>query len=604
MLHHVNRTVWLLLILLLRVGVTAQDRPFIPPIERHRFELVPVGNDWYSPAIPVRLGPSAPFLAAGHSWERRAGDRFTIHVRIATDGVTWEEWVPVVVDHDTLDTESAGGLTFIDPRARYLQYHLRSEADPLPDLIRVDLVNPGTTPDQLQSAYRRRMVEGPTENLHLRVGAPPRPPVVTRTEWGCPDGQVTSRPPVSYTTVTHLIVHHTVNNNSSADWAAVVRSIWNFHFYDRGYIDIGYNYLIDPNGVIYEGRSGGDNVLGAHFSGVNGGTMGIAMLGTFTAASPSSAAMESLRKLLAWKAAQRNLTPYRASLHTTSGMMLPIISGHRDGPGATECPGEALYRLLPRLRAEVHNQVNGAGYVAAVSAASYSTEAVAPGSIVAAFGLNLAATSSSATDVPLPERLAGTAVRIIDRLNREFTAPLFHVSPGQVNLLLPEGLAAGHATILIDNGIDNGPGGQVAAGSLRIETVAPGIFTANSDGQGTPAALLLRVRPDGEAGYEPVSLYDPLTGQQSPRRITFGPPSEQLFLVLFGTGLRGLSSAENVTAQLEDQQLPIKFLGPAPGLIGVDQVNVPLPPNLAGRGASPLGLLVDGKASNQVLLLF
>jgi len=324
------------------------------------------------------------------------------------------------------------------------------------------------------------------------------------------------------------------------------------------------------------------------------------MLGTFSVSSPSPAALDSLRKLLAWKSGQRNLVPYRAALHATSGMMLQIISGHRDRPGATECPGETLYGLLPRLRAEVSNQMNGVSYVAAVSAASYSAEAVAPDSIVAAFGLNLAAASSSASEVPLPERLAGTAVRIIDRLNREFVAPLFHASPGQVNLLLPEGLAAGSATILLDNG----PGGQIAAGSLRIETIAPGIFTANSDGQGTPAALLLRVSPDGEAAYEPVSAYDTLTGLHSPRRIIFGPPSESLFLVLFGTGMRRFSSTENVSVQLGDQQLPVKFLGPAPRLVGVEQANVSLPPNLAGRGSLPLRLLVDGKTSNQVILLF
>ena len=121
-----------------------------------------------------------------------------------------------------------------------------------------------------------------------------KPAVVSRTSWGCPDGQGSGWTP-QYTTVTHLIVHHSATANTSSDWAATVRSIWNFHTNDRGWGDVGYNYLIDPNGVIYEGRAGGDNVIGAHFSCQNGGTMGVCMLGTFTSVSPTAAALSSLQ---------------------------------------------------------------------------------------------------------------------------------------------------------------------------------------------------------------------------------------------------------------------------------------------------------------------
>src|SRR5262245_44507247 len=125
----------------------------------------------------------------------------------------------------------------------------------------------------------------------------PKPPVVTRTEWGCPDGQTTTHGTLSYATVTHLIVHHTAMGNEApnSDWPAIVRSIWNFHVFERGWADIGYNYLIDPDGVIYEGRAGGDDVVGAHFSGVNAGTVGVAMLGAFTSAPPTSQALNSLK---------------------------------------------------------------------------------------------------------------------------------------------------------------------------------------------------------------------------------------------------------------------------------------------------------------------
>src|SRR5437016_1926200 len=79
--------------------------------------------------------------------------------------------------------------------------------------------------------------------------------------------------------------------NAATDWAAVVRSIWVLHVQGNGWNDIGYNYLIDPNGVLYEGRGGGDGVMGAHFSCVNSGTMGVALLGTFSVVPAPAAAL-------------------------------------------------------------------------------------------------------------------------------------------------------------------------------------------------------------------------------------------------------------------------------------------------------------------------
>lgn len=585
----------------------AQDRPAIPPVERWRFQLLPVSTDWTSPVIAVEIDltvSSPPFLVVGHSWSAASPAALRLRFRASADGRTWGSWRPIDIDPDTLEPASAGGMILIAAGTRYLQYHLVTHADQPLVPIEVDLLNPGATPEVIRDGYRKRMAEPATADPFHQAAMIPRPPVITRTEWGCPDGQGTSRPPVSYTTVTHLIVHHTVNDNRSSDWAAVVRAIWNFHFYDRGYIDIGYNYLIDPDGVIYEGRSGGDNVQGAHFSGVNGGTMGVALLGTFTNVAPTAKALESLRRLLAWKADQRGLTPYLAILHAASRMELPVIAGHRDGPGATECPGETLYGLLPRLRAEVHNQRVGAQYVTVASAASYATSSAAPDSIVAAFGQDLAPGVAAANSLPLPEVLGGVTVRLVDRLQRQFTVPLFYVSPAQVNLLLPSGLADGPATILVDNGIQ-GPDG--AAGSLEIRRSAPALFTANANGAGVPAALILRVRADQSITYEPVSRFDIGSARYVPESIRFGPDSEQLYLVAFGTGMRHLdpmSPAPGVTATLGELDLPVAFLGPAPGYAGLDQVNLALPRVLAGRGELQLELTVDGRRTNRVVLDF
>lgn len=201
-----------------------------------------------------------------------------------------------------------------------------------------------------------------------------KPAVVSRTSWGCPDGQGSGWTP-QYTTVSHLIVHHSATANTSSDWAETVRGIWNFHTNDRGWGDVGYNYLIDPNGVIYEGRAGGDNVIGAHFSCQNGGTMGVCMLGTFTSASPTAAALSSLKRLLAWKAEQRGIDPLGSAYHAGTRLTLPRISGHRHGNPAvpdyacttTSCPGDNLYGQLQAIRTDVANLINSGGGVPLVA---------------------------------------------------------------------------------------------------------------------------------------------------------------------------------------------------------------------------------------------
>jgi hypothetical protein len=149
-----------------------------------------------------------------------------------------------------------------------------------------------------------------------------------------------------------------------------VRSIWSYHTYDNDWGDIGYNYLIDPNGVVYEGRAGGDNVIGAHFSCQNGGTMGVCVLGTYTSVSPTTAALSSLKQLLAWKAEQRSIDPLGSSYHSGTHLTLANICAHRDANPAnpiysctpkstTTCPGDNLYGLLPGIRTDVYKLING-----------------------------------------------------------------------------------------------------------------------------------------------------------------------------------------------------------------------------------------------------
>jgi len=437
------------------------------------------------------------------------------------------------------------------------------------------------------------------ENLQQPLGKYPKPPVVTRTEWGCPDGQITTHGSLSYTTVTHLIVHHTFSPSTAVngDWAATVRSIWHFHVFSNGWADIGYNYVIDQNGVIYEGRAGGDNVLGAHFSGVNGGTMGVVIIGDFTSMTPPPAALGSLKKILAWKADQRGIDPTGQSLHVSSGLTLKNISGHRDGPGATECPGDAFYPMLPGIRADVNALLSSISALATVSAASYDGPALAADSIVAAFGENLASSIQVGSSTPLPNSLAGTTVTVRDSASVERIARLFFVSPGQINFLMPEGLAKGVATIMVTNGE-----GKLAAGTVNIAAVAPSLFAANANGKGVPSAVVLRVKADGSQGYEPVATFDQAQNKFIAAPIDLGVDTDQVFLVAYGTGVRGRSSLGAVEAKVGGTASEVLYAGPATGFFGLDQINVRLSRSLAGRGEVDLALTVDGVKANVLTL--
>ncbi|MGE0132325.1 MAG: N-acetylmuramoyl-L-alanine amidase [Blastocatellales bacterium] len=550
--------------------------------------------------IKVPLEGIEPFLAVGAVWE--AGTRVAVSMRGSVDGSSWSGWREFNADHDSMTQpgERVGALTLMDRRTQFVQFRAVNENSAGEEALaatglKLHFISPGATPKEM----RERIEERARGENRMPSTKYPKPPVVTRTEWGCPDGQITTHGSLSYTTVTHLIAHHTAMGNEApnSDWPAIVRSIWNFHVFERGWADVGYNYLIDPDGVIYEGRAGGENVVGAHFSGVNGGTMGVAMLGTFTSAAPTAKALNSLKKMFGWKCDQRGLDPEGTSLHAASQLHLKTISGHRDGPGATECPGNAFYPLLPAIRTDVKNLLSNVGVVAGVSAASFKASSLASESIVALFGAALANSTQVAASTPLPVSLGGTSVTIRDGANNEKLAPLFFVSEGQINFLMPAGLANGEAAIIAANA-----DGRLARGAATIAQVAPAIFSANANGQGAPAAVVLRIKADGSQSYEPVARFDQAQNKFVAAPIDLGAESDQVFLVAYGTGIRFRNSLNGVVAKIGGVDSQVLFAGPASGFFGLDQVNVRLSRNLIGRGLVDFDLVVDGQAANVMKL--
>lgn len=233
--------------------------------------------------------------------------------------------------------------------------------------------------------------------------------------------------------------------------------------------------------------------------------------------------------------------------------------------------------------------------VATVSAASFQGDVLASDLIAAAFGQNLATSTQIGGTVPLPTTLANTSVAVRDASGIERLAPLFFVAPTQVNFQIPPGTANGAATVTITGG-----DGSISTGVVQIASVAPGLFSANSDGQGVAAAVVLRVRGNGEQVYEPVSRFDTATGRAVAVPIDLGPESDQVFLIAYGTGERFRTSLANASASVGGANAELSYLGPQLGFVGLDQANIRLSRALIGKGDVEVKLTVDGKPSNTV----
>lgn len=230
-----------------------------------------------------------------------------------------------------------------------------------------------------------------------------------------------------------------------------------------------------------------------------------------------------------------------------------------------------------------------------VSGASYQGQALAPESIVSVFGVKLATDSQAAPSVPLPTTLAGTTVQVTDSLGTERAAPLFYVSPTQVNYQVPPGTAPGLATVSV-----RASDGTLSAGQVRVLAVAPGLFTATSDGKGIASAYITRVKGDGTFQDEPIARFDPMQNKVVAIPIDLGPATDRVFLVAFGTGLRGRTSLANTSARIGGVNCRVDYVGPSPGYVGLDQTNVFIERILIGRGEVDFFLTTDGSQTNPV----
>jgi len=241
---------------------------------------------------------------------------------------------------------------------------------------------------------RRPPMRRPIDAASASVGYA-QPKVIPRIDWGADeayrfDSSGAEIWPSAFYPVQKLIVHHTATQNNDPDPAATIRSIYYYHAITQGWGDIGYNFLIDEAGNIYEGRhtfdypSGsspteenpaGYGATAAHVQGYNSGTVGIALLGTLSNQDATAAARGALERLLAWEADHHGIDPQGASLYTNpvngTQATFPNIAGHRD-LAATECPGGAFYATLSTIRADVAQMLGAVSFSLAVSPSNQS----------------------------------------------------------------------------------------------------------------------------------------------------------------------------------------------------------------------------------------
>jgi len=222
------------------------------------------------------------------------------------------------------------------------------------------------------------------------------------------------------------------------------------------------------------------------------------------------------------------------------------------------------------------------------NAASFQSGPAAPAMIGSLFGMGLADAFIQIDQLPLPTTAGGSILEVTDSTGTTRPSALFFVAGTQVNFEVPPGTALGPATLTVQRG-----GDDFLSAPIEIRAVAPGLFAANARGSGVAAAFSLRIAADGTRTQE--LIFD--TGL-SAAPVDLGPEGDQVFLLLFGTGVRGFST---LTVTVGGENVGVLGALPQGEFVGLDQVNIgPLPRSLAGRGEVEIVLTADGVRANTV----
>ena len=314
------------------------------------------------------------------------GAAVMVETRLSADGVAWTTWAEnTEAFYPVRNDEHGGMMVWVGSRGPVqMQVRLTLSAPSAaqsPTLHHLTLVFGDSSQGPTDAEIAARV---PAVEINANICPVDRPSVVSRTDWGSPDGQGSPRWHPQPTNVTHVVTHHSVTPSTFAewnnllphnpinDWATVVRAIWNYHANVLWWGDIGYNYLIAPDGAIYEGRAGSQegqlDIIGGH-DGKNRNSLGLGFIGCYGNCNPygllnadpffrgrpeEQRMMNSGVELVAWKLGANDLDPLEnASYH---GRLIPRIAGGRDVT-STKSPGDRMYHEgLPWLRDAVNDR--------------------------------------------------------------------------------------------------------------------------------------------------------------------------------------------------------------------------------------------------------
>ncbi len=333
------------------------------------------------------------YATVGVTWQHGvdyAEDGIAVQVRTASAGV-WSGWqtVPYSDEHGADGAE--GGEPGERPGTDALvigdvdQVQMRAEtADgSVPPDLQLSVIDPGTghlttsSPaidtaamdggtSTSEPAIDTTRDDGTTDTVTLAasrsMNVAPKPKIYSRAQWGANE-KIREQSKPSYGTIKTGFIHHTVNANnySASDVPALLRGIYAYHVKSRGWRDIGYNFLVDRFGRIWEGRWGGVDraVVGAHTLGYNEVSFAMSAIGNFEIARPPQAVIDAYAKLFAWKLSMYDIDASATRLWVKN-RYLQAINGHRD-VGQTACPGKYLYARIPDVRKAAAAIQRGAG---------------------------------------------------------------------------------------------------------------------------------------------------------------------------------------------------------------------------------------------------
>ena len=340
-----------------------------------------------SPTVRTLVAASGDtrFSTLGATWDRAAVGAVQVSAHTAHGWSPWATLEAQDAGPDSGSTDAATAAAKVVSAPLWVgdadAYRSRTAGGAVPGL-RIVTVDAGTSSADADPT-------GTASGPGVAAAAAAQPAVLTRAQWGADEslrswnGSGCTTPDYS-STVKVGFVHHTdgPNDYTSAQVPSLIRGIYAYHVKTNGWCDVGYNFLVDRFGRVWEGRYGGIDrpVIGAHTGGHNTNSFGASLLGTYTSTAPSAAMLGAVERLFAWKLGLHHADPLGTAQLTSAGggtsrypagttTTFDVISGHRDA-GFTACPGDAAYARLPSIRSAVRALMGAALVSPAASARS------------------------------------------------------------------------------------------------------------------------------------------------------------------------------------------------------------------------------------------